>query len=78
VSEAPEVFLDNFEDGGSGVLDPLDGVRTLKQTIHGYKRERACVLLSNQLSKPLKNTSRYFSFRQTLSKEEKRKEKKKF
>ena len=33
VSEAPEGFLDNFEDGGSGVLDPLDGVRTLKQTI---------------------------------------------
>lgn len=32
VSEAPEGFLDNFEDGGSGVLDPLDGVRTLKQT----------------------------------------------
>lgn len=31
VSEAPEGFLDNFEDGGSGVLDPLDGVRTLKQ-----------------------------------------------
>ena len=29
VSEAPEGFLDNFEDGGSGVLDPLDGVRTL-------------------------------------------------
>jgi len=33
VSEAPEGFLDNFEDGGSGVLDPLDGVRTLKQMI---------------------------------------------
>lgn len=31
VSEAPEGFLDNFEDGGSGVLDPLDGVRILKQ-----------------------------------------------
>lgn len=30
VSEAPEGFLDNFEDGGSGVLDPLDGVRILK------------------------------------------------
>lgn len=32
VSEAPEGFLDNFEDGGSGVLDPLDGVRTLEGT----------------------------------------------
>lgn len=42
VSEAPEGFLDNFEDGGSGVLDPLDGVRTLKQTIvHESERTRA-------------------------------------
>lgn len=32
VSEAPEGFLDNFEDGGSGVLDPLDGVRILEGT----------------------------------------------
>jgi hypothetical protein len=29
VSDAPEGFLDNLEDGGNGVLDPLDGVRTL-------------------------------------------------
>jgi len=36
VSEAPEGFLDNFEDGGSGVLDPLDGVRILKQMIVYY------------------------------------------
>jgi hypothetical protein len=48
VSEAPEGFLDNFEDGGSGVLDPLDGVRTLKQTIHKYKREHACIHVTFQ------------------------------
>jgi len=50
VSEAPEGFLDNFEDGGSGVLDPLDGVRTLKQTIRGYKREHACIHATFQLA----------------------------
>jgi len=42
VSEAPEGFLDNFEDGGSGVLDPLDGVRTLKQMIHIHKQMHMC------------------------------------
>lgn len=31
VSDAPEGFLDNFNDGGSGVLDPLDGVLVLKK-----------------------------------------------
>lgn len=41
VSDAPEGFLDNFEDGGNGVLDPLDGVRTLKHTIIAYMSERA-------------------------------------
>lgn len=29
VSDAPEGFLDSFKDGGSGVLDPLDGVLVL-------------------------------------------------
>lgn len=43
VSDAPEGFLDNFEDGGNGVLDPLDGVRTLKHTIVAYMSARARV-----------------------------------
>lgn len=30
MSDAPEGFLDSFNDGGSGVLDPLDGVLVLK------------------------------------------------
>lgn len=29
VSDAPEGFLDSFKEGGSGVLDPLDGVLVL-------------------------------------------------
>lgn len=29
MSDAPDGFLDNFRDGGSGVLEPLDGVRVL-------------------------------------------------
>lgn len=29
VSDAPDGFLDNFNDGGSGVLEPLEGVRVL-------------------------------------------------
>lgn len=32
VSEAPEGFLDSFRDGGSGVLEPLDGVLVLADT----------------------------------------------
>lgn len=59
VSEAPEGFLDNFEDGGSGVLDPLDGVRTLKQTtVHVSERTRVA---ERCLSTPIKssNANRY-------------------
>lgn len=32
VSDAPEGFLDSFKEGGSGVLDPLDGVLVLAGT----------------------------------------------
>lgn len=42
VSEAPDGFLDNFVDGGNGVLDPLDGVRTLKQIIVLHVNECTC------------------------------------
>ena len=31
VSEAPEGFLDSFDDGGRGVLVPLDGVLVLEE-----------------------------------------------
>lgn len=54
VSEAPEGFLDNFEDGGSGVLDPLDGVRTLKQTIYIILYSECTRITEHYLSTPIK------------------------
>lgn len=36
VSDAPDGFLDNFEPGGKGVDDPLDGVRVLRKIHEKY------------------------------------------
>jgi len=76
VSEAPEGFLDNFEDGGSGVLDPLDGVRTLKQTIRGYKQEHACIHATFQLAIEASQTQVDISLSAKLSQQTRKMERK--
>lgn len=37
VSDAPDGFLESFNDGGSGVLDPLDGVLVLWKHFNRYQ-----------------------------------------